>query len=163
MLYPWHPWFGKPVRVHRSVSRRDRVAFQCTLVGEDRPRTLEVPQWMLDRASCCVMQLAAAPRVDSLHLRSLVQLLRLAADEDRDLGSQTDQSPSPTGKGETDEPDPETPSSDSTETVPPAADDPSVEGVARPCQAEGQGPLDSPASRAPCSTPRGQETTGGKR
>jgi hypothetical protein len=39
-------------------------------------RWLELPIWMFDRASCALIELGAAPRVDLAALGSLIALLR---------------------------------------------------------------------------------------
>ena len=76
MCYPWHPWYGKEVVIHRAVIGWDKSVFHCTLVGTEGVRCLEVPQWMFDRAVCSGMHLADAPSVECDQLRNLLSLLR---------------------------------------------------------------------------------------
>ncbi|RLA16886.1 MAG: hypothetical protein DRQ56_09965, partial [Gammaproteobacteria bacterium] len=163
VLYPWHAWFQKRVHVHRLVRRRDRTTLQCTLIGEDRSRTLEVPQWMFDRASCCVMRRAEDPAVCCAALRALAQLLKDTADEGGDAGASTDQSPRPVREGGTDEQEADTPSSNAAESISPAAEDSELEHAAGRCEARGQDSPRSPASRASRSTPRNRQAPGGER
>ena len=77
VLYPWHPWHGREVQVIEGMTRSDRAVFRCRLDPDESGRTLELPQWMLDRATCCRMQLAAHPTVRVDELRSLQRLLEL--------------------------------------------------------------------------------------
>ena len=163
MLYPWHPWFQKRVHVRRLVRRSGgRAALQCTLVGDDRPRTLEIPHWMCDRASCCVMRRAEAPVVCCAHLRALVQLLNNTADGGCDIGSHTGQSPRPVREGGADEQETDTLSSNATESVSPAAEDSELARAAGRYEARGQGTSRSSASRASRSAPRNRQATGGE-
>jgi hypothetical protein len=59
------------------MMRSDRGAvFYCHLEDSDGGKAKEIPQWMLDRAACCVMSLADEPRVSSDALRRLSLLLK---------------------------------------------------------------------------------------
>jgi hypothetical protein len=73
LCYPWHPWYGKPVLVLAAIERYDRVVFRCCLEKDTSGRSLEIPQWMFDRAVCSRMRLATTAVVD------LGQLARLRA------------------------------------------------------------------------------------
>jgi hypothetical protein len=77
VFYPWHPWHGRHVHVIEGMTRRDRAVFRCRLEPDKSARTLELPQWMLDRAECCRMQLAGCPAVGVGDLRSLQWLLEV--------------------------------------------------------------------------------------
>ena len=50
--------------------------FRCSLQAESTVRTLEITQWMLDRARCCRMQLQSEPLVGVNDLRALKHLLQ---------------------------------------------------------------------------------------
>src|SRR6056297_2032263 len=76
VLYPWHPWFGKEVIVDQAMVRREQAVFHCRLASDLAARPREVPQWMFDRAACCVMQAREEPVASVTGLRSLLQLLR---------------------------------------------------------------------------------------
>jgi hypothetical protein len=70
--YPWHPLFGRRLRV-REGARRGR--FDIVLV-EDRPgRLRELPRWMCDPSACARMDLGP-PRVALEALVKLASVLR---------------------------------------------------------------------------------------
>jgi hypothetical protein len=77
--YPWHPWFGLKVTTSRSCMRQGAVCLQATLERDGRLQLLEMPSWMLDRATCAAMSLADCPTVGIKHLRALRDLLTSAA------------------------------------------------------------------------------------
>ena len=64
VLYPWHPWSGCVVHVHEAVVKEAGEVLRCSLEGGDAGRWLELPAWMLDRASCAVMRIEGHPCVD---------------------------------------------------------------------------------------------------
>lgn len=148
MLYRWHPWFDRKVRVHRSVTRKSRQVLRCSLEQSSPARILEVPRWMFDRAVCCLLREVDSPVVGVDHLRALRDLLTGSAMQGGDEGLRTVQSPASARRAETDDEDPARTSSDATGPVSPATQ-PARLGLAtdgRPT--EGQGAPGSHASRA---------------
>ena len=75
VVYPWHPWFALAVWSHGEVAKNEAL-LRCSLQAESSVRTLEIPQWMFHRVSCCRMQLESQPVVGAANLRALQQLLR---------------------------------------------------------------------------------------
>ena len=73
--YPWHPWYSNRVLIVEQLNRCDRKVSRCRREGDESGRTLELPQWMLDRAACCTLRLADAPVVRATDLRRLSDLL----------------------------------------------------------------------------------------
>jgi len=67
------------VLVRGSLTRRDRVVFRCTIEDDASKKSLEVPQWMFDRAVCCGMQLVDTPVLAVCELRALKALLGYAS------------------------------------------------------------------------------------
>ena len=63
VLYPWHPWFGRVVRVRELIEKRAGGILQCSLDGSASGRWLELPQWMFDQAACLSMRMEVLPRV----------------------------------------------------------------------------------------------------
>ena len=55
--YPWHPWYGRAVGIDRVVVRGGRAVFRCRVEPGQESRSVEVPQWMFDAASCHRMRL----------------------------------------------------------------------------------------------------------
>ena len=53
VLYGWHPWAGRRVRLHEVIERTSGAVARCSLEGATAPvRLQEVPTWMLDAAAC---------------------------------------------------------------------------------------------------------------
>lgn len=77
--YPWHPWFGRVVCVYEVIEKAADVVVRCSLDEAGLDRWLELPAWMLDRAACVLMRLAAHPRVDVAWLAALQALLTEAS------------------------------------------------------------------------------------
>jgi hypothetical protein len=73
--YRWHPWFGRVVTVHEVIERAAGRVVRCRLAEAGSDRWLELPAWMLDRAACVPMRMAAQPRVDMGSLATLQALL----------------------------------------------------------------------------------------
>jgi hypothetical protein len=92
--YPWHPWYGRAVWIDRVVVRGGRAVFRCRLEPGQESRSVEVPQWMFDAASCHRMRLGPLPSVSCDALRDLQAVLShtLLADRDdlRDAQHQAD-------------------------------------------------------------------------
>lgn len=77
--YPWHPYYGLKVFVHRKMRKYGRSVFHCSLKKAKKCSRLEIPEWMLDRAQCSVMKLAEEPYVNCLALTELRKLLNETA------------------------------------------------------------------------------------
>jgi hypothetical protein len=45
LLYPWQPWFGLRLDVHRAIDRPEGLTFRCSLRGSDADRWVEVAAW----------------------------------------------------------------------------------------------------------------------
>ena len=73
--YPWHPWHRRVVAIHQSFTRNGRALFRCSSEENPEARLLEIPQWMLDPATCCGMRLATVPTVSCKALLDLKSLL----------------------------------------------------------------------------------------
>jgi hypothetical protein len=73
--YPWHPWFGRVVCVYEVIEKAADVIVRCHLDEAGSDRWLELPAWMLDRAACVLMRVAAQARVDVASLAALQALL----------------------------------------------------------------------------------------
>ena len=78
VVYPWHPWCGQKPLTCEPIARHEAV-FRCGAQHGKDARLLEIPQWMFERASCCLMRLARSPLVGVEHLRQLHELLHAAA------------------------------------------------------------------------------------
>src|SRR2546429_5384317 len=75
VLYPWHPWFGRRVFVHKILIRGNTRIFRCSETVQATDRRLEVPEWMFERAGCCGMARAESPRVNRAALDRLKALI----------------------------------------------------------------------------------------
>jgi len=73
--YPWHPWYGRAVWIDQAVVRGGLAVFRCRLELGQAQRSVEVPQWMFDAASCHRMRLGPIPSVRWEVLRDLQALL----------------------------------------------------------------------------------------
>lgn len=95
VLYPWHPWFGRVIRVHEVIRRGSGHILRCGFGGTGG--RIELPSWMFDRAVCMSMSLAASPHISGTALTALKILLvdcgsgrdPLADRPDSDAGSDT--------------------------------------------------------------------------
>ena len=76
VLYRFHPWAGCVVHVHEAIERASGDMVRCSRDGDASGRWLELPVWMLDRASCTLIELVAAPRVDLAAVGALIELLQ---------------------------------------------------------------------------------------
>jgi hypothetical protein len=72
VLYPWHPWFGRVVRVHEAIRRGSGDILRCSLDAGER---IELPSWMFDRAVCSGVRMTASPHLDAATLAALKNLL----------------------------------------------------------------------------------------
>jgi hypothetical protein len=69
------PWSGCVVHVHEAIDKANGAMVRCSR-DDASGRWLELPIWMFDRASCALIEVVAAPRVDLTALGALIALLR---------------------------------------------------------------------------------------
>jgi hypothetical protein len=101
VCYPWHPWYGRSVVIHDAFVRHGQAVLRCTLEHEEHSRALDIPQWMFDRALCCMMRMAERPWVSLGTLRDL-QTLLYHQSSTRDVGVLQDQHRSSPAEGDAD-------------------------------------------------------------
>jgi hypothetical protein len=101
VCYPWHPWYGRSVVIHDAFVRHGQAVLRCTLEHEERSRALDIPQWMFDRALCCMMPMAEGPWVSWEALQDL-QTLLYHQSSTRDIGVLQDQHRSSPTEGDAD-------------------------------------------------------------
>ena len=88
LLYRWHPWHGRKVRVHATLVKRGLAVARCSLEDVQPFRILEVPAWMFDAAACCRIRTAGSSVVTVESLRELRTVLRCTQRSDLDLAIQ---------------------------------------------------------------------------
>ena len=76
--YPWHPWCGRSVWIHRKVVKGGRAVYRCSLEQNHEARLFEVPQWMFESGACCQVHSAEKPAVSCAALLDLKLLLHHA-------------------------------------------------------------------------------------
>src|SRR5882762_4877492 len=61
--YPWHPWCGRSVTVYEALSKGGHRVCRCGFDDQRNDRSLEVPTWMFEPATCDHLRLIsrAAP------------------------------------------------------------------------------------------------------
>ena len=59
VIYVWHPWSGRTIRLHEVIERTAGASARCSLVDAPAVRVQELPVWMLDTAVCRLMRSAA--------------------------------------------------------------------------------------------------------
>ena len=101
VYYPWHPWYGRSVVIHNAFVRHGQAVLRCTLEHEERSRALDIPQWMFDRALCCMMPMAEGPWVSWEALQDL-QTLLYHQSSTRDVGVLQEQHRSSPAEGDAD-------------------------------------------------------------
>lgn len=114
VVYAWHPWAGRVVRVREVITGASGAVLRCSPVGERVTRSQEIPAWMLDHAACGGMRRVPHPVVELGALAALRALLsevtaaRVAAGEsrspavaspDQDRGERHGATPPPPGPG----------------------------------------------------------------
>jgi hypothetical protein len=72
VVYAWHPLQGREVVV---LGRGAGGVVRCVAVGDPMERTVSIPAWMLDRASCTRIRAEVEPRVSMEGLEGLRRLL----------------------------------------------------------------------------------------
>ncbi len=54
VYYPWHPWYGRSLVIRELLVKGGLAVYRCCLeVDDSAAKSLEMPQWMFDRAICC--------------------------------------------------------------------------------------------------------------
>jgi len=81
--------------VHDVIVKEERRILRCGLTPEAVRRCLEVPDWMFDRAACCVLRLREEPRVDRAALERLKSLIAGAGLADGSAMIEAGHRPSP--------------------------------------------------------------------
>jgi hypothetical protein len=95
--YPWHPWYGRPVWIHRAFVKAGQAVYRCSLEQNLEGPLLEIPQWMLDSGVCCRIHSAENAAVDCAALQDLKLLLHRARSPSRNLVIQAQHPSSPGG------------------------------------------------------------------
>jgi len=75
VLYPFHPWSGRLVRVREARERASGDIFRCLIGEDDGDRGRDLPAWMFDRAICGLVRMSASPVADIAALVKLRALL----------------------------------------------------------------------------------------
>ena len=158
VVYAWHPWAGRIVRVREVITRASGAVLRCSPVGEGVTRLQEIPAWMLDRAVCGRMRRVPHPVAELGALAALRALLseavaaRVAAGEsrrpavaspDQDRGERHGATPPPQGPDTGSAARPSRPAA-----VVGARRDAGLELAAAGCTAHPDRPDDAPAGRA---------------
>jgi hypothetical protein len=80
--YPWHPWYDRSVLIRESFIKNGLAVYRCILEpAGGAAASLEVPEWMFERAVCCGLRCAERPMADCAALLRLKALLSAAAGE----------------------------------------------------------------------------------
>ena len=75
MLYRWHPWGGRLVRVRNVVEKAGIARARCALDGAVPDLWQEVPLWMFDRVVCAGTRVEERGQVDLATLSALASLV----------------------------------------------------------------------------------------
>ena len=75
VLYRWHPWSGRLVRVRDVVEKAGIARARCALDGAAPGLWQEVPLWMFDRVACAGMRVEERAMVDLSTLSALASLV----------------------------------------------------------------------------------------
>ena len=75
VLYRWHPWSGRLVRVRNVVEKAGIARARCALDGAVPDLWQEVPLWMFDRVACAGMRVEERGQVDLATLSALASLV----------------------------------------------------------------------------------------
>ncbi len=73
VLYPWHPFYGKPVEILRSRRKGRFFAHSCRPIGSTQVPQ-EVPIWMFDERQCKQCTAGDRPSVDAAALADLAAI-----------------------------------------------------------------------------------------
>ena len=153
VCYRFHPWYGLAVFIRESVVRGGSAVFRCSQEPEDLRRSLEIPQWMFDRSSCCTVRVTDTPVVD---WRALIRLRDLLAGRGSNLPAPSvqHQHRSSETEGDADAQDAWLPSNRSVGVVSPAAPRADLGSDSARSQAEGHHPAGEDVGGAPHTAPR---------
>lgn len=75
VLYRWHPWSGRLVRVRDVVEKAGIARARCALDETIPDLWQEVPLWMFDRVACAGMRVEDRGQVDLATLSALASLV----------------------------------------------------------------------------------------
>ena len=62
--YPWHPWYGRQVRVRAVHTRNGPPVVRCTILGEPPFPVQEIPRWMFEPEAGATGEVADDARVE---------------------------------------------------------------------------------------------------
>jgi hypothetical protein len=79
VLYPWHPWHRRHVWIREVRTSGGGIVFRCGLEQNRDAGSLEIPQWMFDRAACARIRTTDSPVASTEALSDLKALLAAAA------------------------------------------------------------------------------------
>ena len=83
--YPWHPWCGRSVWIHRTVVKGGRTLYRCSPNQNHEARLFEVPQWMFESDACCQGHSAEKPAANCAALLDLKLFLHRSRSHAGDL------------------------------------------------------------------------------
>jgi hypothetical protein len=83
VCYPWHPWFGHAVVVYEVLVKQGHSVCRCGLEEQRNRRSIEIPTWMFEPATCGRLRVLSVPTVECDALRELQALLRRVQHPDR--------------------------------------------------------------------------------
>src|SRR3954463_9080223 len=75
VVYAWHPWAGRPVRLYEVIERTTGASVRCSLVNATIARLQEIPVWMLDASACRTARTTTQPVAALSALAALCALL----------------------------------------------------------------------------------------
>jgi hypothetical protein len=75
ILYSWHPWHGHRIAISRTIANGGRRIFCRKLENVSEGRSLEIPEWMFDVATCHNTRLSQTPTVSAEALLELKLLI----------------------------------------------------------------------------------------
>ena len=78
ICYPWHPWYGRTVRIRAELIRHGHAIAHCSLQDVQTGRALEVPLWMFDIAVCSRARMVKPGFASVQSLRELREILQSA-------------------------------------------------------------------------------------
>ena len=123
--YRWHPWHGRTVWIYQSLKKHGVGILRCRTEQDQKVSLLELPEWMFDTAAGEI-QLAKTAVVSCEALRDLRVVLQQHQSLARRDGVIESQHQSLQSRGGADVQATEPPGADSTETIPPKAQEPPV-------------------------------------
>ncbi len=100
VVYGWHPWSGRSIRLHEVIERTAGASARCSLVDAFVVRVQEFPVWMLDATVCRSTHSATEPVAALGALTALAGLLREATRHTRADAVPSVEVASPESQGE---------------------------------------------------------------